>query len=150
MSRLRLLAFAGLLTLQMSSAYAQLFVFDSGVQTKKDGTTWSISIQEIERLPRVSVVEIKTVGRPQSASGAITVGCAVVKLARERDWHYVTQVRVGGVVKFGALDNPDDNPEKTLGAEFANPTKQKVADIEKFGWLCDFLSKKEAPIINGG
>jgi hypothetical protein len=128
---------------------AQLFHSETGVQTKPDGKTWSISLKEIERLPRVSVIEITTVGRPQSVGGSITLGCMMVKLARERDWRYVVQTSGAGAKKIGGLEKRDDDPVKSLGNDFAGIDAKKNIDVEKFGWLCDAISKHDAPVIDG-
>jgi hypothetical protein len=153
MNRLLTIALAALMPALVTSmcgiTHAQQFLVDSGVQKKTDGNTWRISVKELERLPRVSVVEVTTDGRPQSVGGSMFIGCAVVQLARERDWRYVAQTRSTGVMQIGGLKNLNDDPEKSLGADFANVDAKKSIDIEKMGWLCDFFSKKEAPIING-
>lgn len=128
---------------------AQLFHSETGVQTKADGKTYSISLKEIERLPRVSVIEIKTTGRPQSVGGSITLGCMMVTLARERDWRYLAQTSNAGVKKIGGLEKLDDDPAKILGDDFAGIDVKKNIDVEKLGWLCDAFSKRDAPVING-
>jgi hypothetical protein len=128
---------------------AQLFHAETGLQTKPDGNTWSISLKEIERLPRVSVIEITTVGRPQSVGGSITIGCMVMKLARERDWRYVAQTSDAGVKKIGGLEKLDDDPAKSLGDAFVGIDVKKNIDVEKLGWLCDAISRKDAPTVNG-
>jgi hypothetical protein len=153
MKRVMALAFtilwASLILLLSSDAYAQLYKAESGVQTKPDGKTWSISLKEIERLPRVSVIEITTNGRPQSVGGSITLGCMMVKLARERDWRYVAQTSDSGVKKIGGLEKRDDDPARSLGDDFAGIDVKKNIDVEKLGWLCDAISHKDAPVING-
>jgi hypothetical protein len=133
----------------LSRADAQLFHSETGVQTKPDGKTWSISLKEIERLPRVSVIGITTVGRPQSVGGSITLGCTMVKLAWERDWRYVAQTSDSGVEKIGGLEKRDDDPAKSLGDDFARIDAKKNIDVEKLGWLCDAISKRDAPLVDG-
>lgn len=150
MNRLLALALAILISPLCGITHAQQFVADSGLQKRADGNTWRISVKELERLPHVSVVEITTVGRPQSVGGSVFIGCTTVQLARERDWRYVAQTRSTGVTKMGGLKNLGDDPEQSLGPDFANVDAKKSIDIEKMGWLCDLFSKKEAPIINGG
>jgi hypothetical protein len=132
-----------------SRADAQLFHAETGLQTKPDGKTWSISLKEIERLPRVSVIEITTTGRPQSVGGSITLGCMMVKLARERDWRYVAQTSESGVKKIGGLKKRDDDPARSLGDDFAGIDAKKNIDVEKLGWLCDAISKRDAPLVEG-
>jgi hypothetical protein len=128
---------------------AQLFHSETGVQTKQDGKTWRISLKEIERLPRVSVIEITTTGRPQSVGGSITLGCMMVKLARERDWRYVAQTSDVGEKKIGGLEKMDDDPAKRLGDDFAGIDAKKNIDVEKLGWLCDAISREDALVISG-
>ena len=137
------------LTAFFSRVDAQLFHFETGVQTKPDGKTWSISLTEIERLPRISVIEVKTVGRPQSVGGSIALGCMIMKLARERDWRYVAQTSATGANKIGGLEKLDDDPEKNLGDDFAGIDVTKNIDVEKLGWLCDAISRRDAPVVNG-
>jgi hypothetical protein len=137
------------LTAFSSRTDAQLFHAETGVQTKPDGKTWSISLKEIERLLRLSVVEITTVGRPQSVGGSITLGCMMVKLARERDWRYVAQTSDSGVKKIGGLEQLDDDPAKSLGDDFAGIEAKKNIDVERLGWLCDAMSREDAPLVNG-
>jgi hypothetical protein len=132
-----------------SRADAQLFHSETGVQTKPDGKTWSISLIEIQRLPRVSVIEITTTGRPQSVGGSVYIGCKILELARERDWPYVAQTAGAGVKKIGGLEKRDDDPAKSLGDDFAGIDAKKNTDVEKMGWLCDAISRKDAPLVNG-
>ena len=80
---------------------------------------WSISLKEIERFPRVSVIEITTTGRPKSVGGSITLGCMMVKLARERDLRYLAQTSDAGVKKIGGLEKLDGDAAKSLGVNFA-------------------------------
>lgn len=110
---------------------------------------WSISLKEIERLPRVSVIEITTTGRPQSVGGSITLGCMMVKLARERDWRFVAQTSDSGVKNIGGLEKLDGDPAKILGDDFAGIDAKKNIDIEKLGWLCDAILRKDVPLVNG-
>jgi hypothetical protein len=128
---------------------AQLFHSETGVQTKPDGKTYSISLKEIERLPRVSVIEITIAGRPQSVGGSITLGCMMVKLARERDWRYLAQTSDMGVKRIGGLEKLYDDPAKSLGDDFAGVDVKKNIDVEKLGWLCDAISRKDTPLVNG-
>jgi hypothetical protein len=137
------------LTAFSSRTDAQLFHAETRVQTKPDGKTWSISPKEIERLPRVSAIEITTTGRPQSVGGSITLRCMMVKLARERDWRYVARTSGVGVKEIGGLEKIDDDPAKSLGDDFAGIDAKKNIDIEKAGWLCDAVSRKDAPLVNG-
>jgi hypothetical protein len=132
-----------------SRADAQLFHSETGLQTKPDGKAWSMSLKEIERLPRVSVIEITTVGLPQSVGGSITLGCMMMKLARERDWRYVTQTSNSGLKKVGGLEKLNDDPAKSLGDDFLGIDAKNNIDVEKMGWLCDAISKRDAPEING-
>jgi hypothetical protein len=97
----------------------------------------------------VSVIEITTNGRPQSVGGSITLGCMMVKLARERDWRYVAQTSDTGVKKIGGLEKQDDDPAKSLGDDFAGIDAKKNIDVEKLGWLCDAISKRDAPLVDG-
>jgi hypothetical protein len=128
---------------------AQLFHSETGVQTKPDGKTYSISLKEIERLPRVSVIEITIAGRPQSVGGSITLGCMMVKLARERDWRYLAQTSDMGVKRIGGLEKLYDDPAKSLGDDFAGVDVKKNIDVEKLGWLCDAISRRDTPLVNG-
>lgn len=153
MKRLMVLActlfLASSILLLSGDAYAQFYKAESGVQKKPDGNTWSISVEEVERLPRVSVAKITTIGRPQSVGGSVYIGCKILELARIRDWRYVAQTSDAGVKKIGGLEKLDDDPAKILGDDFAGIDVKKNIDVEKLGWLCDAISRKDAPLVNG-
>ena len=51
--------------------------------------------------------------------GSITLGCMMVKLARERDWRFVAQTSDAGVKKIGGLEKLDGDAAKSLGVNFA-------------------------------
>ena len=73
----------------------------------------------------------------------------IMKLARERDWRYVAQTLAAEAKKIGGLEKLDDDPVKTLGDDFAGIDVTKNIDVEKLGWLCDAIARRDGPLVNG-
>ena len=127
-----------------NQTYAQLFHAESGEQKMRDGSIWTLSIKEVERLPRVSVVEIISTGRLHAISSSMFTGCTIVALARERGWHYVAQTKKMTLMRIGSLEKLSDDPATVLGEEFIGVNAKTNLDIDRFGWGCDVISREAA------
>jgi hypothetical protein len=126
------------LWLGLTHAHAQLFESHS----KRLGEDkMDIVVREVERRPRVSVldVEIRSVG--SSVGSSFFILCSVRQLAQQRGNHrYVAKIEKHGKtmqMMVGFLARQDESPAN-LGYEFSSLTAPKdVIDLEQFAPICD-------------
>ncbi len=110
----------------------------------RDGSVWTLSIKEVERLPRVSVIEIISTGRLHAISSSVFTGCTIVALAHERGWHYVAQTKKMTLMRIGSLEKLSDDPATVLGKEFIGVSAKTNMDIGRFVSSCDLISRQAA------
>lgn len=113
------------------------FSTTTGEVKRADGSTWSVTVTEVERAPRLSVLGIETTGRLPSVGSSLFIACSVLKLARERGFRYVAQKDEGGRIQLGFLDRIEDDPAKALGPAFANLAPGRKYDAEFVAPICD-------------
>lgn len=113
------------------------FTTTTGEVKRADGSTWSVTVTEVERAPRLSVLGIETNGRLPSVGSSLFIACSVLRLARERGFRYVAQKDEGGRIQLGFLDRIEDDAAKTLGPAFANLAPGRKYDAEFVAPICD-------------
>jgi hypothetical protein len=115
-------------------AHSDLFVADS---KRLSDAKMDIVIAEIERLPRISVLDIQIKARGSSVGASFFLLCSVRNLARERGkGRYVAKVEgqpKRGQMLLGFLTSPEETPE-TLDPRLAG---QKAIDLEQFASVCE-------------
>jgi hypothetical protein len=129
----------------IASADAALLTSNStGDQKRTDGTTWKVTVTEIERQPRLSILRITHDGRLPSVGSSFFIACTVLSLARKRGFRFVAQLEDPGTMKIGFLDKLDDDPARMLGREFAGLPAGRKYDAEQFAPICDLSTRGEA------
>ena len=115
----------------------------AGDQKRSDGTIWKVTVTEIERQRRHSVLGLTLGGRPPSVGGSMFIACSVLALARERGFRYVAQLESADALKIGFLDSLEDDPVKVIGSEFAGLAATRKYDAEFVAPICDLRKKGE-------
>lgn len=127
---------AAMLASAMSAA-AQPALFES--DSKRFGETkMDIVVAEIERRPRVSVLDIRIKAIGSSVGSSFFLLCSVRELARQRGgFRYVSKLEGKGRMLIGFLQHPGE-PVAGLGPEFAaaGATATEI-DLEQFAPICD-------------
>ena len=113
------------------------FSATTGEIRREDGAIWSVTVTEVERAPRLSVLEIATTGRLPSVGSSLFVACSVLKLARERGFRFVAQKDEKGRIQLGFLDRIEDDAAKALGPAFENLAPGRKYDAEFVAPICD-------------
>jgi hypothetical protein len=122
------------------------FSTTTGEVKRADGSTWSVTVTELERTPRQSVLGIETTGRLPSVGSSLFIACSVLKLARERGFRYVAQKDEGGRIQLGFLDRIEDDAAKALGPAFANLAPGRKYDAEFVAPICDAPQPPAPPV----
>ncbi len=95
-----------------------------------------IVVAELERLPRVSVLDIRIKSVGSSVGASFFLLCSVRQLARLRGgFRYIAKVEgqpPGGRMVVGFLNGPDEAPA-TLDGRL---TGQRAIDLEQFAPIC--------------
>ncbi len=139
-SAVRTIAAAALALAVVPPAHAQPRLFESH-SARAAGGRMDISVREIERRPRASVlaIEIREVGSSVGASFFLL--CSVRKLAKQRGGsNYVVkleEVPARGQMLVGFLKSADESPALTDPAFAAAAGKAQVIELEQFGAICD-------------
>jgi hypothetical protein len=102
-----------------------------------------IVVTEIERRPRLSVVEVKINARGSSVGGSMFVACSLRKLGQIRgNLHYVAKLEERpkpGQMLVGFLRDASEDP-RALGPEFKDVRRPEgVLDLEQFAPLCGYM-----------
>jgi len=142
MRRLNLLRFAFLcaLLLPLAAAARKPPLFESH-SAKPGGGKTDISIREIERRPRASLLsmEIRDVGSSVGASFFLV--CSIRKLAKDRGgFHHVVKLEdlpVRNQMLIGFLNSATEPPANTDPAFAGAGDKAQVIALDQFGAICD-------------
>lgn len=123
-----------------AAAEAQLFESDS----KRFGNPkMDIVVAEVERRPRVSVLDIRIKAIGSSVGSSFFLLCSVRDLARLRgNFRYVSKIEktADGRMLIGFLQHSGE-PAANLGPEFAAAGGAATEiDLEQFAPICDRMS----------
>lgn len=130
----------GLLLLLCASpapASDALFLSDS----KRFGNAkMDIVVAEVERRPRVSVLDIRIKAIGSSVGSSFFLLCSVRDLARQRgNFRYISKIETNarGRMLIGFLQHAGE-PAANLGQEFAEPgVAATEIDVDQFAPICD-------------
>ncbi|HNN46944.1 MAG TPA: hypothetical protein PKN34_12900 [Azospira sp.] len=125
--------------LMAAAAVAQTHLFES--DSKRFGNPkMDIVVAEVERRPRVSVLEIRIQAVGSSVGSSFFLLCSVRDLARQRgNFRYVSKIEKNaeGHLLIGFLTHAGE-PAANLGAEFeAAGAAATEIDLERFAPICD-------------
>jgi hypothetical protein len=99
-----------------------------------------IVVAEVERRPRVSVLDIRIKAIGSSVGSSFFLLCSVRDLARQRgNFRYVSKIETNarGRMLIGFLQHAGE-PAANLGQEFAEAgTAATEIDLEQFAPICD-------------
>jgi hypothetical protein len=102
-----------------------------------------IVVAEVERLPRVSVLDIRIKAIGSSVGSSFFLLCSVRDLARQRgNFRYVSKIEkaADGRMLIGFLQHAGESAAN-LGPEFAAAGSAATAiDLEQFAPICDRMS----------
>ena len=133
----RCLPAAWLLIATAAAAQTPLFVSDS----KRNGDAkMDIVVAEVERRPRVSVLDIRIKAIGSSVGSSFFLLCSVRELARQRgNFRYISKIETNadGRMLIGFLQHAGE-PAANLGQEFAAAgSGAREIDLEQFAPICD-------------
>lgn len=120
-----------------SSAPASETLFQS--DSKRFGNPkMDIVVAEVERRPRVSVLEIRIQAIGSSVGSSFFLLCSVRDLARQRgNFRYVSKIEGNRRMLIGFLRHAGE-PAANLGQEFAEAGAAATEiDLEQFAPICD-------------
>lgn len=120
-----------------SSAPASETLFQS--DSKRFGNPkMDIVVAEVERRPRVSVLEIRIQAIGSSVGSSFFLLCSVRDLARQRgNFRYVSKIEGNRCMLIGFLRHAGE-PAANLGQEFAEAGAAATEiDLEQFAPICD-------------
>jgi len=122
-----------------SAAHSAEALFES--DSKRFGNPkMDIVVAEVERRPRVSVLDIRIKAIGSSVGSSFFLLCSVRDLARQRgNFRYVSKIETNaqGRMLIGFLQHAGD-PAANLGQEFAEAgTAATEIDLEQFAPICD-------------
>ncbi len=122
-----------------TAACANTPLFES--DSKRFGNSkMDIVVAEVERRPRVSVLDIRIKAIGSSVGSSFFLLCSVRDLARQRgNFRYVSKVETNaqGRMLIGFLQHAGE-PAANLGQEFAEAgTAATEIDLEQFAPICD-------------
>lgn len=125
--------------LMAAAAAAQTPLFES--DSKRFGNPkMDIVVAEVERHPRVSVLDIRIKAIGSSVGSSFFLLCSVRDLARQRgNFRYISKVEknADGHMLIGFLQHTGEPPEN-LGPEFAAAGSAATEiDLEQFAPICD-------------
>lgn len=118
-----------------AASQAPLFESDS----KRFGNPkMDIVVAEVERRPRVSVLEIRIKAIGSSVGSSFFLLCSVRELARERgNFRYISKVEGNRRMLIGFLQHAGE-PAANLGQEFAEAGAAATEiDLEQSAPICD-------------
>jgi hypothetical protein len=130
------------LVLFSAAAAAQTPLFES--DSKRFGNPkMDIVVAEIERRPRVSVLDIRIKAIGSSVGSSFFLLCSVRDLARQRgNYRYISKVEknADGHMLIGFLKHAGE-PSESLGPEFAAAGGAVTEiDLEQFAPICDRMN----------
>ena len=120
-----------------SSAQASGTLFQS--DSKRFGNPkMDIVVAEVERRPRVSVLEIRIQAVGSSVGSSFFLLCSVRDLARQRgNFRYISKIEGNRRMLIGFLQHAGE-PAANLGQEFAVAgVAATEIDLEQFAPICD-------------
>lgn len=120
-----------------SSAQASETLFQS--DSKRFGNPkMDIVVAEVERRPRVSVLEIRIQAVGSSVGSSFFLLCSVRDLARQRgNFRYISKIEGNRRMLIGFLQHAGE-PAANLGQEFAAAGAAATEiDLEQFAPICD-------------
>jgi hypothetical protein len=134
-----LVAIGALLALSCPGAHAQP-LFESNSSRMGVGST-DISVREIERRARASVVVVEMRKIASSVGSSFFVLCSIRKLAKARGgFRYVAKLEETpgrGQMLIGFLKSADEPPANADPAFGAPGAKTQVIELEQFAPICD-------------
>ena len=99
-----------------------------------------IVVAEVERRPRVSVLDIRSKAIGSSVGSSFFLLCSVRDLARQRgNFRYISKIETNaqGRMLIGFLQHAGE-PAANLGQEFAEPgVAATEIDLDQFAPICD-------------
>ena len=131
----RCLPVVWLLIATAAAAQTPLFVSDS----KRNGDAkMDIVVAEVERRPRVSVLDIRIKAIGSSVGSSFFLLCSVRDLARQRgNFRYISKIEGNRRMLIGFLQHAGE-PAANLGQEFAAAGAAATEiDLEQFAPICD-------------
>lgn len=133
---------AALMLAAIATAAAEVPLFES--DSKRFGNPkMDIVVAEVERRPRVSVLDIRIKAIGSSVGSSFFLLCSVRDLARQRgNFRYVSKIEktADGRMLIGFLQHAGE-PAANLGPEFAaaGGTATEI-DLEQFAPICDRMN----------
>lgn len=128
-----------LLGLACAGAFAQP-LFESNSAGLGTGSM-DISVREVERRPRASVLAVEMRKIASSVGSSFFVLCSVRKLAKLRgDFHVVAKLEDTprrGQMLIGFLGSADEPPASADPAFGAPGAKVQLIELDQFGAICD-------------
>lgn len=129
---------AALAAASFSAAPQDLFLADSA---KDAPGRMEIVVREVERRPRISLVNVEITKVGSSVGSSFFILCSVRQMVKARGaGPHIAKIDLAGKpsrMAVGLLARPDEPPQ-SLGAEFAvEGAKIDVIDLERFAPICD-------------
>ncbi|MFO1344985.1 MAG: hypothetical protein U1E85_01690 [Rhodocyclaceae bacterium] len=124
-----------LLMANVAAAQTPLFESDS----KRFGNPkMDIVVAEVERRPRISVLDIRIKAIGSSVGSSFFLLCSVRDLARQRgNFRYISKIEGNRRMLIGFLQHAGE-PAANLGQEFAEPgVAATEIDLDQFASICD-------------
>ena len=108
-----------------------------------------IVVREVERRPRISIVQVEITKVGSSVGSSFFILCSVRQLAKARGaTPHIAKIDLpgkGSRMAVGLLSGPGE-PPAALGAEFAvEGAKIDVMDLERFAPICDGAGRPAKP-----
>lgn len=108
-----------------------------------------IVVREVERRPRISIVQVEITKVGSSVGSSFFILCSVRQMVKARGaTPHIAKIDLpgkGSRMAVGLLAKADEDPA-TLGAEFAAPgAKVEVLDLERFAPICDGTGRPKPP-----
>ncbi len=133
------IATLGLTVAATAAAQAKPPLFEA--HSAKPGAKMDISIREIERRPRASVLAIQIRDVGSSVGSSFFLVCSIRKLAKARGgFRHVVKLEetpAKGQMLIGFLKSADEPPASTDPAFGGAGNKAQVVELEQFGAICD-------------
>jgi len=97
-----------------------------------------IVVAEVERRPRISVLDIRIKAIGSSVGSSFFLLCSVRDLARQRgNFRYISKIEGNRRMLIGFLQHAGE-PAANLGQEFAEPgVAATEIDLDQFASICD-------------
>ncbi len=138
------LLFAAAIAASTPAAPQDLFLADSA---KDMPGRMEIVVREVERRPRISLVDVEITKVGSSVGSSFFILCSVRKMVKARGaGPHIAKIELPGKpsrMAVGLLARPEEPPQ-SLGAEFAvEGAKIDVIDLERFAPICDAKGRPE-------